>query len=381
MSDAYRNILLIKPSSLGDIVMTLPALSMLRRSFPRAKISWLVRPEFAPILEGHPHLDEIILFDRKSLGKAWCRPDAFRQLVDLIRHLRGSRFDAVLDLQGLFRTASLAWLSGCRKRCGPIWRHELAHHFYTTKIPPRMEWVHVIDYYAKLIEAIGGSDLRVEFVLPEKPAAAASARDLLQRSLKCEVSNVKSQARAGAVEGEASDFKTHTSNFKPSYAVIIPGSAQVSKCWPADRFAALADRLASEHGLTVVATGGKSESPMIERIGSLAKHPIANLAGQTSLPELVEVLRGARLVVSNDTGPGHIAAVLGRPLVMMFSWSNPLRVGPYGRPECIVGRDIASRGLAIKSRDPRHAIRHITFDEVYVKVVEQLRSTPAKLNW
>ena len=144
--------------------------------------------------------------------------------------------------------------------------------------------------------------------------------------------------------------------------MIIPGSAQVSKCWPAERFAALADRLASEHGLAVVATGGKSESPMIEQIRSLAKHPIANLAGQTSLPELVEVLRQARLVVSNDTGPGHIAAALGRPLVMMFSWSNPLRVGPYGRPECIVGRDVAEQGPGDQeprstARDPAHHLR------------------------
>lgn len=351
MSDAYRNILLIKPSSLGDIVMALPALSMLRRSFPQAKITWLIRPELAPIIEGHPHLDEIILFDRKSLAKAWCRPDAFKKLTDLISRLRRGRFDAVLDLQGLLRTASLAWLSGCKQRFGPVWRRELAHHFYTTKIPPRLEWVHVIDYYAKLIEAMGGSDLRVEFVLPEKPAAAASARNLLLQH---------------KIDRER-------------YAVIIPGSAQVSKCWPAERFAALADRLALEHGLTVVATGGKSESPMIEQIQSLAKHPIANLAGQTSLPELVEVLRRAKLVVSNDTGPGHIAAALGRPLVMMFSWSNPLRVGPYGRPECIVARDMASRGLAIRSRDPHHAIQHITFDEVYAKVAEQLRSTPTTL--
>jgi ADP-heptose:LPS heptosyltransferase len=241
----------------------------------------------------------------------------------------------------------------------------LAHHFYTTKVPPRAEWVHVIDYYAKLIETMGGADRRVEFVLPQKPAAAAAAQDLLRRSLSCET-------RAAAAKGEASDFTRPTSDFKLSYAVIIPGSAQVSKCWPAERFAALADRLATEHGLAVVATGGKSEGPMIEQIGGLAKHPIANLAGQTSLPELVEVLRQARLVVSNDTGPGHIAAALGRPLVMMFSWSNPLRVGPYGRPECIVGRDVASRGLAIKSRDPRHAIQHIPFDEVYATVVRQL---------
>lgn len=344
MSEVFQNVLLIKPSSLGDIVMALPALSSLRRSFPQAKISWLVRPEFAPILEGHPHLDEIILFDRKTLGDAWRRPAAFRQLMDLIGRLRGGRFDAVLDLQGLFRTASLAWLSGCKRRFGPVWRKEFARLFYTTTVVPQMEWVHVIDTYRKLIEAMGGRELSVEFVLPPKPAAVASVQKL----------SAQHQIVADR------------------YAVIIPGSAQVSKCWPAERFAALADRLASDHGLTVVATGGKSESPMIEQIQSLAKHRIANLAGRTSLPELVEVLRRARLVVSNDTGPGHIAGALGRPLVMLFSWSNPLRVGPYGRPECIVGRDVASRGLAIKSRNPQHSIRHIRFDEVHAKVVEQL---------
>ena len=162
------------------------------------------------------------------------------------------------------------------------------------------------------------------------------------------------EARRGRIRPESAARNTRSTADR--YAVIIPGSAQVSKCWPAERFAALADRLASEHGLTVVATGGKSESPMIEQIRSLAKHPIANLAGQTSLPELVEVLRQAKLVVSNDTGPGHIAAALGRPLVMMFSWSNPLRVGPYGRPECIVGRDMCKQGP--RDQEPRSQARH-----------------------
>src|SRR4030042_1033147 len=165
MPKTYESILLIKPSSLGDIVLALPALSALRRSFPRARISWLIRPEFAPLIEGHPHLDEIILFDRKSLAKAWYRLDAFRGLTSLVSTLRRSRFDAVLDLQGLFRTASLAWLSGCKQRFGPIWRRELARYFYTTAIPPRLEWVHVVDTYLKLIEAMGGADLRVEFML------------------------------------------------------------------------------------------------------------------------------------------------------------------------------------------------------------------------
>ncbi|MCX5644503.1 MAG: glycosyltransferase family 9 protein [Phycisphaerae bacterium] len=343
MVGRYEKILLIKPSSLGDVVTALPALSALRRSFPQARISWLIRPEFAPLIEGHPHLDEIILFDRKRLAKAWYSPAAGRSLMSLVSELWQGHFDAVLDLQGLLRTGLLAWLSGCHQRFGPRWR-EMAHLFYTTSIPPRLEWVHVVDYHLKLVETMGASDLRPEFVLPEKPAPAAAARDLLSRQ---------------GIDSER-------------YAIIIPGSAQISKCWPPERFAGLVDRLASEHGLAVAATGAKSESAMIEKVRSLAKHPPVNLAGQTSLPELVEVLRRAALVVSNDTGPGQIAAALGRPLVMMFSWSNPLRVGPYGRPQCVVARDISGRGLTNRSRHPQHGIQNITLDEVYAKAVEQL---------
>ncbi|MBN1506975.1 MAG: glycosyltransferase family 9 protein [Sedimentisphaerales bacterium] len=348
MPAACERILLIKPSSLGDVVLALPALSALRRNYPNARISWLIRPEFAPLVEGHPHLDEIIPFDRKFLGRAWRDPTALRELASLISRLRRGRFDVVLDLQGLFRSASLAWLSGGKRRLGPIWRKELARWFYTTAIPPRLEWVHVVDYYLKLIEATGAADLRVEFVLAQSPDAVASARRLLLQH-----------------------------DIDPSRcAILIPGSAQISKCWPAERFAALADRLVSDHGLTVAATGGAAEGPMIERIQGLAKHRIANLAGCTSLRELVEVLRVARLVVSNDTGPGHIAAALGKPLVMLFSWSNPLRAGPYGRPECVVARDRSSRGLAIKSHNPQHAIEHISFDEVYAAVCDQLQGGP-----
>ena len=105
METVYRKILIIKPSALGDIVHALPALTALRRSFPEAKISWLVRPEFASLIEGHPHLDETILFDRKFLGKAWFHPKAFCSLVSLIISLRKKRFDLVVDLQGLLRTA------------------------------------------------------------------------------------------------------------------------------------------------------------------------------------------------------------------------------------------------------------------------------------
>ena len=104
MAGIYRNILIIKPSSLGDIIMALPALRAVALSFPQAPISWLVRPEFAGLLQNHPFIADIIAFDRKFLGKALYNPRAFSAIISLISLLRARKFDLVIDLQGLFRT-------------------------------------------------------------------------------------------------------------------------------------------------------------------------------------------------------------------------------------------------------------------------------------
>jgi lipopolysaccharide heptosyltransferase I len=348
MSKGYKNILIMKPSSLGDLVLALPALTALRRNFPKAKTSWVVRPEFAALLENHPHLDQIIPFDRKFLGKAWHSPGAFGALVSLVRRLRAGNFDVVFDFQGLFRTASLAWLSGCDKRFGGAGTREFAHIFYTDKISQDMESAHLVDYYMKIITAAGATDTDVEFVLPEHPEAAASVGRLL------------------------ADQKISAAN----YAVFVPGSAHADKCWPTERFAELADLIAQKSGFSVVATGMKSEASVVQKLQNLAKVPVTNLAGQTSLGELIALVKGARLVVSNDTGPGHIAAAAGVPLVLMFGKSNPIRVGPYGRKRCVVAIDAEGRGLGINSTDPRHSINEITVEQVYQKVCEQLDNQP-----
>jgi heptosyltransferase-1 len=346
LRSVMKNILLIKPSSLGDIVLALPALSALRKSVPFAKISWLIRPEFAPLLKNHPHLNEVIFFDRKFLGKAWFNPLAFASLLSLIRRLRRSKFDAVIDLQGLFRTASLAWLSGCRKRLGMANAREFGQIFYTHKVAQDEDCVHLVDYYLKIVRAAGASENQVQFLLPVDSAAAVSVNSLLK-----------------------------TQGIEPdNYAVFVPTSAHRDKCWPVERFAALADKISKQFGLSIIATGAASEKNAIEELRNLANVPIANFAGATSLSELVALLKAARLVVSNDTGPGHIAAALGTPLVLMFSWSNPARIAPYGRAECMVAREPYSRGLKIKSTDAKHSIRAITVDEVYQKVCEQLNS-------
>ncbi len=346
MPESFKNILIIKPSSLGDIVHTLPALSALRSSFPYAKISWLIKPAFAAILENHPHIDEIIHFDRKFLGKAWFHPCAFASLISLIRRLRRGKYDAVFDFQGLFRTASLAWLSGCKKRFGVADTREPARFFYTDTLPQDEDCIHVVDYYLKIVRSAGVSVPGVQFTVSRNPVAA----DSIARLLKSE----------GIAPG--------------NFAVFVPSSAHRYKCWPIERFAALADKVSSQFGLSIVATAAVSEAGVIERMKSLANVFVVNLAGRTSLSELIALMDSARLVVSNDTGPGHIAAALGKPLVMLFGRSNPKRLAPYGRSDCVVAIDPGSRGLAVTSSDPKHDINLITVDEVFQKVREQLNS-------
>lgn len=344
MSGSFKNILIIKPSSLGDIVLALPSLSALRRGFPDAAISWLVRSEFAPLLKNHPDLTDIILFDRKFLGKAWFNPRAFGVLLSLIRRLRRSKFDVVIDLQGLFRTASLAWLSGCRKRFGMATAREFASIFYTHKISRDKDCIHVVDYYLKAVKTVGVSDIAVRFVLPQNPAVAGLISRLLTG------------------HGISPD----------NYAVFIPGSVHRDKCWPVENFAVLADKISSQFGLSIVATGTKSERSMVEKLKAIANVPIANFAEATKLEELTALLRAAKLVVSNDTGPGHIAAALGMPLVMIFGPSNPIRLFPYGRPETLAAVEPFGRGPKLQSSNPAHAIEAITVDHVYQKVCEQI---------
>ncbi len=345
MSERFKNILITKPSSLGDIVLALPALRALRKSFPEAKISWLIRPEFAQLIENHPYLNEIITFDRKLLGKAWFHPGAFGALMSLIRKLRRSNFDVIFDFQGLFRTASLAWLSGCKLRFGMANAREFATIFYTHKVPQDIKSIHMVDYYLKIIQAAGASEFGVEFVFPQNPGAKDSVDRLLA-----------------------------SHDIRDNYAVLISGSAHQDKCWPPERFAQLANKISSQYGLSIVATGSASEAGIVEKIKEKANVPIASIAGQTSLRELVALLKCARLVVSNDTGPGHIAAALGVPLVLMFGRTNPIRLEPYRRKHCVMAIEPDGRGVTINNTDPKYDIKLITVKQVYQKIAEQLKT-------
>ncbi|HPD47404.1 MAG TPA: glycosyltransferase family 9 protein [Anaerohalosphaeraceae bacterium] len=337
-------ILIIKPSALGDITLSLPALSSLRASFPQAKITWLVRREFAPLLDGAGDLDDVLIFDRKGLGKWWWHPKAFAALMRFFGDLRKGRFDLVIDLQGLFRTAFFGWLSGSRRRFGMAGAREFAALFYTDRIRQDSGSVHLIDYYHKIVAAAGAKRLTAEYHLTVPEKGLHDAREAL--------------ARHGIDNSR--------------YVVFVTGSAHQYKCWPIERFAELADRIYARFHVPVVAVGGRKEQPVVNKLKALCSAPLIDLTTQTDLHALAGVLKGAALVVSNDTGPGHIAVALDVPVIIIFGMTNPQRVGPYGKPHGAVAIDAAARGTAIESSHASHNIGRIDVDRVFAEAVYHL---------
>ena len=346
----YKSILIIKPSALGDIVLALPALSSLRASFPKAKTTWLVRSELAPLLDGVSDVDDIILFDRNLLGKWWYSPAAFGALWRFFATLRRGRFDLVLDLQGLFRTALFGWLTGCKRRLGMKNAREFAAIFYTQSVPQCGNSIHVIDYYLRIANAAGASKLVTDFGLAATSEAVSYTKELL--------------AARNLHNGE--------------YVVFAPSSARPIKCWPIQRFAVLAGKITSQFNLPIVAVGTRSEKPLIEKLATMSSVKIVNLAGLTDISQLIALLNGASLVISNDTGPGHISSAMSVPTIIIFGPTNPARIRPYQKADSVVAVNADGRGTAINNFDPKYGIEAITVEQVLEKVATNLKQTPAK---
>lgn len=345
----YKNILIIKPSALGDIAIALPALMSLRKSFPDAKITWMIRPEYAPLLEGVDALDEVMIFDRKLLGGWFYQPKAFGALLNFIKALRNGGFDLVVDLQGLLRTALFSWFSGCPKRFGMKTAREFATIFYTDSVE-QADTIHVIDYYKKIVDAAGASVLTNEYGLRPTSEAAERTKLLLQQY--------------GLENG--------------SYAVLVPRAAHAHKCWPPEYFAALADRIHFTLGLSIATVGSASEKTEIQKLVSMAKAPIANFAGLTDISQLTALLDKTKIVVSNDTGPGHIAVALKKKVVMIFGLTNPSRIQPYNIENSVAAIEPDVRGTAIETTDAKYSIDNVTVDKVYQLVRKQLEQADSK---
>jgi len=311
----------VRLSAIGDVVHTLPVLAALKRA--GHDVSWLVEPAARDVLVGQPLLDAAVV-----------APSARRFRLAparaTVRELRRQRFDVALDLQGLFKSASWARLSGARRVVGHARRarrEPLSALLLHETAPVPTEAVHVIDKNLSLLRALGIEAIGTrEFPLPPLPAVT------------------------GGDAGRA-------------FALLNPGGGWAGKLWPAESFGALAQHVRAA-GLASLVAWGPGERPLAERVVA-ASSGAAELAPPTSLLELVDLARRARLVVAADTGPLHLACAVGAPVVALFGPTDPARNGPFA-PHDVVVRRVPSCAPCYRRGCTVHEgiMKTITVDEV-----------------
>jgi heptosyltransferase-1 len=337
--------LIVRLGALGDIVHAIPVAAALRRAFPSARIDWLVGASYREILDLVPVIDHPIAIGTHGSGG--------RSVWAVLGELRRARYDAAIDLQGLIKSAALARGSGARRVVGFArrqLREPLAQWFYTDAhdvgaggVFDRSDARHVVTLNLEILRA-----LNIEPGDPEFPLAS--------------------------VNGEVAERALHANGGR--YALINPGAAWPNKRWPPSRFGALAAALCRDHGLRSLVLWGPGERALADEVAA-ASGGAATAAPPTTVADLVALSRSAAVVVSGDTGPAHISAAVGAPIVGIFGPTRPERNGPWRADDVSV-----SRATVCQCHHRRRCSRDvpclldITVDEV-TKAVERRLATEA----
>lgn len=343
-------ILLIKPSSLGDIIHALPVLYALREKYPDATIDWLVNDGFAPMIRDLPAIDNVVLFERKRFSKVGRSLKATSAFFQFLRSLREVRYNLVIDLQGLFRSGFMTFATGARQRVGFKSAREGAWVFYNRRVPTPRDDLHAVDRNLLLLETLGCDANRVRFDLALTDVESRKAETLL------------------------ADFGIDRSE---QFVAILPGARWETKRWAPERFVELLQKL-DQDGARCVLLGGPDERDLCGEIAEKSSTNPPNLAGQTSLRELAAVLSRASVVLTHDSGPMHIADALGRPLVAICGPTNPARTGPYHQRDAVMQADLPCVPCYLKHLHQcpydHECMRTINVANVAKKVVCQLET-------
>jgi heptosyltransferase-3 len=295
-----ENILIVRTDRLGDVLLTTPVSTALRATFPRATISWLVRPYTAPLLGHNPDVDEILIDRGESPG--W--------LADRIRN---GRFEAAIVAFPRWRIVRALWLARVPVRIGP------ANKIYSILLNRRIRQhrskgkKHEADYNLELLAPLGVSFKRY----PTRYVATDDEREAARRFLE-------TKGISGA----------------QPLVVLHPGSGGSSARWPIEHFAALGDALMAD-GCDIVVTAGPGEDHERAMGAGMSRPPVFIAGGGVSIREMAAILSRAALVVTNSTGPLHLAVALGVPTVSVYSpvpARHPARWGPY--PAYVEGDDL-----------------------------------------
>jgi lipopolysaccharide heptosyltransferase I len=327
--------LVVRLGALGDIVHALPLAAALREHWPGGTVDWVVERRHRALLDLVTGLDAVITFDSRALA-------ASEGWIGVARRLRERHYDVVFDAQGLMKSAALARAAGGTRTIGFAREHlrePLARALYSEVVTPAGAR-HVVDKNLSLLGAVGVAPGRPAFPFREDPPGEAVL----------------------AAIGEAG---------RP-FAVINPGGGWPNKRWPPERFGAVAASLRERHGLSSLVLWGPGDRTLADEVVAAA-HGIARLAPPTSLPDVLALLRHASLVVSGDTGPLHLAAAVGTPVVGVYGPTDPARNGPWAADDvCVSRHDVCECFHLRRCRAARWCLDSVTPHEVAEAVERRL---------
>jgi len=325
-------ILVIKPSSFGDIIHLFPALALLRKRFPDGVLDFVVNPEFSSLLDFSPFpVCRRIIFERRKLASVRFLPEILR----LRKALRAEKYDVVIDFQGLFRSGFMTFMTRSRVKAGFAGaREKSAEIFYNRKI--KVSAVHAVERYGELVRKLFG--ISEPLCQPELPVNTPAAAALPELPAK--------------------------------YIVLLPGTRWESKRFPPEFFGAVCREIsAGLPGYAFVAAGSASEREYAAAIGG----NVLNLAGETTLPQLMELLRNAAAVIGNDSGPLHAAAALRIPVFGFYGPTDPGLTGPWGENCHFFYAECECRGCLRRScPDGSYRCRQLDAGAVAGEVIRQV---------
>jgi lipopolysaccharide heptosyltransferase I len=339
-----ERICIIKPTSLGDVVHALPILSALRNRWPETHISWVVSRAYQDVVRGHRDLDEVLLFNRPR--GAIRMPDA-AQAFGLCRRLRSGRFDLTIDLQGLLRSALLVAAAGAKVRVGMADAREGARWVYTHIVNAPRHGIHAVDRALRVARELGAPTSDPEFRLPIHPEDHRWAKEQLARAQRPRV-------------------------------VLNVGASWPTKRWPPEHFAEIGRRAAAEFGATLVAVGSAADQPLVEAMRrELGPVGLLDFCGRTRLKQLAALALQCDLMISNDTGPLHLAAASGARVLGIYTCTSPVLTGPVGPRVATVASCVWCAPSFVKRCDRLDCMIELSPDRVWPAVRDQLETALA----
>lgn len=308
---SIKRILIVKPSSLGDIAQSFPVANMLKANFKSSAVWWLANKNYIDLLKLVPSINGTIAFDRAEWGKLKNILKTPWQIIAFLMYTRSKHFDIVLDMQGLFRSGFITWASGAPVRIGFSNAREFAYMFYNVRVDPSKDIKHAQERYFKLAEYI--CDKRQE-----------------DSSMRIPYTIKQWAENMWADEGH-----------KKTRVVINPGGRWESKKWLADRYTQLINKLGQKYNAAIILTGDNKDKSTVADILKDVTMQVIDLSGCSTLVELTAVLASSDILITNDSGPMHLAHYLGIPLVAIFGPTDPERTGTKGKNSAVLRAEIS----------------------------------------